>query len=167
MIIFCSCPTPDDHLCYSSCRKSANICNPRFNKLIGLADKYTFLSVSLSSALKYDCSGTAQARFWSYLHLCQCRVTSQMPKCEPKSCLPVAWTGVSLMPCMRKRCIQTVSYSELCMMNQNSWQTKYFHAHLNFVRPYLPLDQVNQSQIQTGWFQVRLSCTLAKRVKVA
>ena len=37
--------------------------NLRFNKLIGLADKCTFLPVSLSSALKYDCSGTALARF--------------------------------------------------------------------------------------------------------
>lgn len=63
MITFCSCPIPDDCVCYCSCRESANICNPRFNNLTGLADICTFLPGNLSSALKYDCSGTAQARF--------------------------------------------------------------------------------------------------------
>lgn len=100
--------TPDDCVCYCSCRESANICNLRFNKLIGLADTCTFLPVNLSSAFKYDCSGTAQARFWSHLHLCQCGVTPLMPKCGSKSCPAVAWAEVSLMSSMRKSCIQTV-----------------------------------------------------------
>lgn len=107
-ITFCSDQlqtTPDDCICHWSYRESSNICNLRFDNLIGLADMCTFLPVNLSSALKRDCSGTAQARFWFHLHPCQCRATTLMPKCEPKSCVPVAWAGVSFMSSMRKSCI--------------------------------------------------------------